>query len=201
MEIPKFITHYHLADRQPFLTLSELEAGKDNDIFKSLQGRHKCDPSYKRRYGRDYIDMRQKIEDTLRHLFIARGGKPTKEYPLYFVLGQSNWFKGLIDEHREIRIDLDSLSPTTTSFTFPDSYVALSRNEKPYHGKVFLLHELESVVDKYGVPSDDASLDYQGYWKGDFEKYIEFQIWEDSVVQPFINEYFQQASSNITSSN
>lgn len=94
MEISKFITHYHLADRQPFLTLSELEAGKDNDIFKSLQGRHKCDPSYKRRYGRDYIDMRQKIEDTLRHLFIARGGKPTREYPLYFVSDSQTGSKG-----------------------------------------------------------------------------------------------------------
>ena len=201
MEIPKFITHYHLADRQPFLTLSELESGQDNDIFKSLQGRHTRDSSYRRRYGRAYMDTRQKVEDTLRCLFIARGGKPTRKYPLYFVLGQSHWFKGLIDEHREIRIDLDSLSPTTTSFTFLDSYVALSRNEKPYHGKIFLLHELESVIDKYGVPSDDVSLNYQGYWKGNFEKYIEFQIWEDSVVQPFIDKYFRQATSHVTLSN
>ncbi len=36
MEIPNFITHYHSAERQPFLTLSELEMGQNDPIFKEL---------------------------------------------------------------------------------------------------------------------------------------------------------------------
>ena len=187
MMIPNFITHYYLADRQPFLTLSELEEGKDSPVFQNLQILHKQDPGYQRRYGKNYIDTRKKIEDALRLLFIKRGGKPKRKYPFYFVLGQSTWFKHLIRGQLEIRIQLDLLNPATTSFTYPDSYVALSRNDKPYHNKIFLLHELEEIIKKYGMPVDDTSLNYQRYWQGDFEKYIEFQIWEDSIVKPFIN--------------
>ena len=194
LEIPTFITHYHLADRQPFLTLSELKTGRGEAIFKNLKDRHKREPGYKRRYGQSYLDTRRRIEDKLRQLFIARGGEPRRKYPFYFVLGRSSWFRRLAEEHREIRIVLSSLDPKTTSFTFPDSYVALSRDEKPYHGKVFLLPELESIVSQYGMPEDEQSPNYQSYWKGDFEKYIEFQIWEDEIVQPFIADYFLRSS-------
>ena len=190
MEIPTFITHYHLADRQPFLTLSALRAGKDDAIFENLKDRHKSDPSYRRRYGASYLNTRRSIEDKLRQLFMARGGKPRRKYPFYFVLGQSRWFRCLNEDHLEVTISLSSLDPQTTSFTFPDSYVALSNSEKPYHGKVFLLQELEGVVSKYGMPEDKKPPNYQSYWKGDFEKYIEFQIWEDEIVQPFVSEYF-----------
>jgi hypothetical protein len=44
MEIPNFITHYYLADRQPFLTLSELKNGQDSSIFQRIIVRllHEC---------------------------------------------------------------------------------------------------------------------------------------------------------------
>lgn len=189
MKIPDFITHYYLAERQPFLTLSELEMGESNPIFEELQSRHKKDAKYHRRYGKNYIHTRKQIEDTLRRIFIERGGKPIRKYPFYFVLGESIWFKNLIKEQKEVRIKLCDLNPATTSFTFPDSYVALSRNEKPFHGKVFLLHELENFIIEYGMPVDDDSLNYQRYWEGNFEKYIEFKIWEDSIVKPFVDAH------------
>ena len=53
-----------------------------------------------------------------------------RKYPCYFVLGKSTWFKRLIKGQYEINIPLDKLNPATTSFTYPDSYVALSRNEE-----------------------------------------------------------------------
>ena len=193
MKIPSFITHYYLADCPPFLTLSELENGSNSPIFQKLRNRHKYDASYHRRYGGTYIDTRQKIENDLRHLFIERGGKPIRKYPFYFVLGSSIWFKHLNKEHLEARIQICDLNPATTSFTFPDSYVSLSSNQKPYHGKVFLLHELETFIEEYGMPCDDNSLNYERYWEGDFEKYIEFQIWEDSIVAPLIDRYYKES--------
>ena len=57
MTIPDYITHYYLADRQPFLSLSELDLKKHNYIFDELLNRHKTDPSYHRRYGKNYIDI------------------------------------------------------------------------------------------------------------------------------------------------
>ncbi|MFG6094801.1 hypothetical protein SPB21_06105 [Leptothoe sp. ISB3NOV94-8A] len=192
MKVPSFITHYHLADRQPFLTLSDLENGSDSPIFQELRNRHKYDAGYQRRYGTNYINTRRKIENDLRRLFIERGGKPIRNYPFYFVLGASTWLKHLAKEHLEVSIPICDLNPETTSFTFPDSYVALSDNKKPYHGKVFLLHELNSLISEYGMPCDDDYHNYERYWEGDFEKYIEFQIWENNIVEPFIDRYYKE---------
>ena len=193
---PSFITHYHLADRPPFLTLSDLENGSDSPIFHELRNRHKYNAGYQRRYGINYIDTRRKIENDLLRLFIERGGKPIRKYPFYFVLGSSIWFKYLVKDHLEVRIQIRDLDPATTSFTFPDSYVALSNNKKPYHGKVFLLHELKNFIEEYGIPDNDASFNYERYWEGDFEKYIEVQIWEDNIVKPCIDRYYKEIASD-----
>lgn len=192
MTIPNYITHYYLADRQPFLSLSDLDLDRHSSTFNELRDRHKVDPGYHRRYGKDYLDRRKRIENTLRCRFIERGGKPTREYPFYFVLGESMWFKYLIQNQTEIRIPIRDLNPPTVSFTFPDSYIALSRNTKPYHNQVFILDELENVVNKYGLPNDDLPLNYEKYWLGDFEKYIEVQIWDDNTVKPFIDRFLQE---------
>ena len=72
----------------------------------------------------------------------------------------------------------------------------MSSKTKPYHGKVFLLDELKGVVDKYGLPADDTSLDYDSYWLRDFEKYIEFQVWEDEIIQPFIDLFYEERIQN-----
>lgn len=176
VEIPDFITHYCLPDRQPFLSLSNLAAGEEEAVFEKLRNRHKHDSSYRRRYGTDYLRKRQKIESKLRYLFIGRGGKPVRKNPFYFVLGESKWFENLNKGHLPLKIEIDSLSPETTSFTFPDSYISLYSDDKPYHGQVFLLYEIENVVSRYGLPKDNIPPSYQRYWEGDFEKYIEFQI-------------------------
>ena len=191
-EIPDYITHYYLAECQPFLSLSKLDPEKHQYIFNELLNRHKKKLGYHRRYGRSYLYTRKTTENTLRSHFIKRGGKPTVRYPFYFVLGESIWFKHLNQNHSEIKIPLKELNPATVSFTYPDSYVALSNNTKPYHGKVFLLNELKSVVDRYGLPADDTSLDYDSYWLKDFEIYIEFQVWEQEIIQPFIDLFYEE---------
>jgi hypothetical protein len=52
---------------------------------------------------------------------------------------------------------------------------------RPYHGKVFLLQELDEVVARYGLPTDDDTS-YFGYQSPPFEKYIEVQVSSDQSV-------------------
>ena len=178
MNIPHFATHYYLPDQGPFKSLSELPLAGDDPLFLSLLTRHQSDPNYRRRYGRDYIQKRRAIEQRLRELFIARGGQPKIEHPSYLVLGESEWFKKLNSNHQALTIDLADLNPLTTSFTFPDSFIALSRTDKPYFEKVFLLSELSELVNTFGIPNNDHLVPYERYWEYDFELYIEIQIWE-----------------------
>jgi len=83
--------------------------------------------------------------------------------PHYFILGSSEWYRGLSNDMEEIRLPLSSLPATVTSFTYPDSFTAMGfgadfgipYEPRDYHGKVFLLDELDEVIGKHGLPSDE----------------------------------------------
>jgi hypothetical protein len=137
------------------------------------------------------MQLRRLTEERLRELFVERGGGPDRAAPHYFVLGSSEWYRGLADDMEEIRLPLSSLPPTVTSFTYPDSFTAMGfgadfgipYEPRDYHGKVFLLDELDDVIGKHGLPSDDPSGDYEGYEKRPFEKYVEVQLWSDDPIR------------------
>jgi hypothetical protein len=176
---PSFATHYYLAENGPFKSLSDLAAGADDPVFLELLTRYQRDPSYRRRFGREYIQKRRAIEERVRQLFIAKGGKPRRSSPIYFTLGESRWFRELNAGHQEIRVNLLDLDPETTSITFPDSFVAMTREDKPYFNQVFLLNEIPEIVKRFGMPANDRLLPYDRYWETDFEVYIELQVWAD----------------------
>jgi len=187
--IPNFITHYHLSDRDPFLSLSDLDSDIEHPVFTEMLNKHKEDAAYRRRYGKKYLKMRKDSETKLRGLFEARGGKPKRRYPLYFVLGESKWFRSLNEKHTEVRIPISELSADTTSITFPDSFMAMHSKDKPYHEKVYLLSELGEVVRLYGLPNVQVPKSYEKYWEGDFEIYIEVQIWDNHIVEPYRKQW------------
>jgi hypothetical protein len=179
LKTPQFITHYFLPENGPLRSLSDLPLGSVDPIFEEFLTRHKRDPLYRRRFGRDYLVRRQAVEERLRELFIARGGKPKRKHPFYFLLGTSPWFKNLNNGHHELRLKIEDLNPETTSLTYPDSFISLTKSTKPYHNKVFLLREIEELNRLYGLPSNDHMVPYDLYWETDFELYVEVQIWDD----------------------
>jgi len=178
MSIPQFITHYYLPETGPLKSLSDLSRGVEDPVFENFLQRHKHDPSYRRRYGKSYLKRRKVVEDRLRDAFILRGGKPKRQHPFYFVLGNSPWFKGLNEGQCEFRVNLSDLPPESVSITFPDSLITFTAEEKPYYNQVFLVNEIDKVVAEYGIPSTDQLWSYERYWEGDFELYIEVQVWE-----------------------
>ena len=151
--------------------------------------KHRNDPSYRRCYGQGYLKTRNLCEDKLRGLFQARGGLPQLRHPYYLVLGESDWFLNLNEGHRALTIPLAELSPQTTSITFPDSFLAMTAANKPYYEKVFLLEELAEVVEEYGYRNAPSPADYDRYWEDDFEHYIEVQVWEDPVMEPYRRQW------------
>jgi hypothetical protein len=179
MNPPSFATHYYLPEAGPFRSLSDLPQGGNNPVFLELLTRHKHIPVYRRRFGVDYIEVRRRVESELKELFIARGGKPKRSTPYYLTLGECPWFKGLNDEHQELKVDLAQLNPETTSLTFPDSFIAMSRQDKPYYKKLFLLSEVQDLWSSFSLPRNPADVPYEDYWKSEFEIYAEVQVWEE----------------------
>ncbi|WP_234033015.1 hypothetical protein [Erythrobacter rubeus] len=189
------ITHYHSQTDLPFQNLSELGGDELVQVLERLNRRKADNPSFRRVFGKRYMDLRRKTEAKLRDLFIARGGKPERQSPHYFVLGECAWFSGLYPDPATVTLDWRSLPRDQACFTYPDSFVSMrlgaefglpAEPAQPYHEKAFFLDELFDVVAEHGLPDGATDDDYEGYHKRKFEKYIEVQVWSDRPVAAFL---------------
>ncbi|HKW95632.1 MAG TPA: hypothetical protein VJX92_27340 [Methylomirabilota bacterium] len=193
-EVPAFVTHYHLADKQPFLNLSDLAEAELAAVMQDLEQRRALS-GLKRVFGPRYMRLRRLTEDRLHELFLQAGGLPKRKAPHYFVLGSSEWYRGLAPDTREVVLRLEDLPSEVMSFTYPDSFTAMAfgpqfgipLQARPYHKQVFRLEQLKDVVAQYGLPADATEDGYEGYAYRPFEKYIEVQVWSDEPIRPFLN--------------
>ena len=183
--IPTFATHYYLADREPFLSLSDLPVDEATAVMAELHARRRN--GYQRVFGRRYMELRQLTEARLRELFVEAGGAPDRRAPHYFVLGTSAWYRALAPDTREVRIELTELPTGAASFTYPDSFTAMAfaprfglpYEARPYHERVYRMHELSDVLAEFGLPADAPDASYAGYQHRPFERYIEIQCWAE----------------------
>ena len=193
-KVPDFATHYYDARCRPFQNLSDLDESALDEILRDLNQSSRTDEAYKRTYGPRYMDMRRRTETRLRDLFAARGGVIERPSPHYFCLGECRWFAGLYPDTRAIQIDLEDLPPLSTSVTYPDSFVAMAlsrefgipQEPKPYHERVFLLSEIPSLAERWGLPDPQMDVEYDGYHKRPFEIFVEIQVWSDDPVSGFL---------------
>ena len=187
--LPDYVTHYHLPDRSPFQNLSDLDGLKLERVLKALGSLEVRSRSH-RVFGLRYMDFRLRTEAKLREAFYARGGRPERTAPHYFVLGSCAWFQALAVDMRSVRVALDDLPDDQTTFTYPDSFTAmglapdynLPYKSRPYHGTVFRKNEIGDVVAEFGPP-DDRIEDFGNYHRRTFEKYIEVQLWSDPPIR------------------
>ena len=187
--VPQFATHYYLPGRAPFLNLSDLEPDRVREVIAELDS-YALDGRSERRFGPRYMSLRRETEARLRQRFVDRGGRPVRRSPHYLVLGECAWFKGLYRPCAEVRVALRDLPPDATSITWPDSIVSmgllgtygLPTHHKPQYGQVFVLTELDEVVERYGLPAGAAPLSYDGHQRQEFDHFIEVQVWSDEPL-------------------
>lgn len=186
---PAQVRHYYRGARGPFLNLSDLDpAGLDRVIDHLTQERRAG--VHRRVFGRRYMELRRRTEAILRQRFVEVGGRPERTAPHYFVLGASRWFEGLAVDMRSVVLDRVDLPEEATSFTYPDSFVAMGLSSefglpyepKPYHGQVFRLAELDGIVARFGLP-EDVLDGYDGYERRPFERFVEVQLWSDAPIR------------------
>jgi len=124
-EIPTFVTHYHLADKPPFLNLSDLDEAELAAAMQDLE-RRRASSGLKRVFGARYMQLRRLTEGRLYELFLQAGGMPERKAPHYLVLGSSEWYRGLAPDTCEVVLPLADLPTEVTSFTYPDSFTAMA---------------------------------------------------------------------------
>lgn len=191
--IADFVTHYYRASRAPFLNLSDLPDDQVTAVMADLI-RERREGAHKRPFGRTYIEMRRVVEDRLRRQFTARGGRPERHAPHYFVLGESPWFRGLAADMEEIRIPLSGLPPAQTTVTWGDSFATtgttrdfgLAFTPRPYYGRVYQLEDIPGLAARHGIPAPKPEH-YEGLATADTpETFIEIQLLSDEPVRAYL---------------
>lgn len=185
-----YLIHAYRRGTDPFRSLSALsdmeaiQEMKDLFVEGSIFWERFKDPD-------QYLQTRRQVEQWLRREFIAKGGKPQASYPIYMVFGRSKWIQTMLDAATlattvEIQVPLSIFRECEVSFTYPDSMVSfmLENQRNPeyylpeYHGKVFTLSEIRSIVEANGLPGDKWGTNLPSH----LANYIEAQVWDHEAL-------------------
>ena len=129
----------------------------------------------------------------MREQFVAKGGKPTRQHPLYLILGESELWTD--QESQSLRIPLSAIPTEVLSFTYTDSWYAyidqdLNGNpmiRQPQYGMVYRREELSELFAQYGWPGQRWKLwRNQPQYKHDY--YVEAQVWAEDPLGIYLSE-------------
>ncbi|MNP43317.1 hypothetical protein D3C76_1371290 [compost metagenome] len=116
-----YLTHYYRQGDPPFRSLSALCDAEAIAVMESLYEDNPLADRFKE--PAQYMNNRRQVEHWVKNEFIAKGGEPKENYPLYAVLGYSHWM-----EENLTFLELSSLRvPLTISAHY----------QSQYHGKIF----------------------------------------------------------------
>ena len=180
-----YLTYHYRRGTEPFSSLSALpdmdavQRMKDLYVEGSVMWERFKDPH-------QYLQNRRQTEQWLHKEFIAKGGDPQETYPIYMMLGRSKWADRMADAATlattvEMEIPLSIFRECDVSFTYPDSMIShwfgrdkpIEYYQPDYHGKVFTLSEILSIVEIKGLPEEG----WETNTPASLPHYIEAQVW------------------------
>lgn len=174
MQVPDYLTYFFREGQAPFEVLSDLDEPVAERIL--MQDTHW-------RADGTYLAHRKRHERLLGEKFIAKGGRPKRQYPIYMILGDSPVGSHSLNQEYDYRIQipLEAFSADDLSFTYPDSLyevplddlgrLYLERNQSL---TVYRLEELQWVITTYRV------YEFCNH-------YVEAQVWNGEPLQPYVN--------------
>jgi hypothetical protein len=192
-----YLTHYYRRGTEPFRSLSTLADLAAMQIMKELYVEGSViwerfkDPA-------QYLQARRQTEQWLRQEFMAKGGSPQETCPIYMVLGRSQWVLRMADAATlattaEIQVPLSIFGEGDVSFTYPDSMISWwLGTDKPaeyyqpdYHGKVFTLSEIRSLIAMKGLPEEG----WETNLPSSLAHYIEAQVWNHKLLLAYKRQF------------
>lgn len=196
------LIHFYRIGTEPFQSLSTLsdrdavQIMKDYYVEGSVLWERFKDPSH-------YMRTRRQIEHWLHQEFIAKGGAPQESYPIYMVLGRSKWLLTATDPATltttaEIQVPLSLFRECDISFAYPDSMISVPMaNQKEseyylpdYHGKLFTLSEVCSIVESNGLPGENWGTNLPSF----MPIFIEAQVWNQEALQEYKRQLYDTRS-------
>lgn len=188
-----YLTHYYAQGSIPLRSLSALPDAEALLLMESLYEDNLVAERFKEPV--EYLQNRKQVELWVRNEFIAKGGQPQEDYPLYAVLGYANWMEQNLAslEIERIQIPLSIFTEKDISFTYPDSMVTYwlgmdkqaAYYEPDYHGQVFTLSGIQRLMDKFSaIQQQGITVLAEGV--GPYIDYIEAQIWNPKPLMAYM---------------
>lgn len=192
------LIHLYKRGAEPFRTLSALQEENAVTIMQSL---YVAGSIFWERFEDPvaYLRLRKQIEQSIREAFIAKGGKPQEAHPIYMAFGRTKWMQNDLDAvtlatTTQIEVPIAWFDECDVSFTYPDSMVSfLLAQEKAaeyylpdFHGKVFTLSEIRSIVDVDGLPGEKWGTNLPSV----LPNYIEAQVWKHEPLLAYKRQLF-----------
>jgi hypothetical protein len=176
--VPQVLSHYYEKSSGPFHNLSDLPPDQAEQVLAAIRA---GGIGFASQRSDDYLTVRNGLEARVRRLFIEKGGQPKRLHPHSMILGTSTWLKSWYQDGEELCIPLAQFSPKNVSFTYGDLFPAMRYPDgKPYRGQVYLMSELEQLIQQFGLPQDRNPDGHLGP-----DRYIEAQIWDDAPLSRY----------------
>ena len=181
-----YLYHYFEKSKSPLLSLSAMTLDEAVEIQNKLISENK---TFAAQRNERYLPRRHELEKLVRSLFIEKGGKPLKETPHYFVVGECSWLATWYEQADYIKIPIEEFDLKTVSFIYGDTFPTFSPNVNDgleYRKTVYTYDEIIGIIEKYGLPQDkwDKPVFAQPC-------YVEAQIWSDEPVLRYKQEYLE----------
>jgi hypothetical protein len=187
----KYLYHYYESTVAPFLSYADLSYDEALEMIKAQLER---DPHNVNPRPEWFISRRREMESKVRKAFIAKGGKPQKQYPYYMTLGVHDAMKTWFGDAAVLRIPADEFDLDTVSFTYGDMFAVMNpalNTGEPYWGQVYTYPEIVEVIVEYGFPEPTDYNARRDNWKlggvylNQLLKYVEAHIWSDDVTRKY----------------
>ena len=168
MNIPDFITHYNRSE--PFRSMSSLPKEELTGVLQNLN--EVTTWGLGRFSDSEYLDRRMTVEEKIRREFIAKGGKPTLNHPIYFFLGRNQKFEEN-EKNKAYIIRLKDLPKDSVSFTYGDSMFCFNEDYRLIKGGSYLGSLSTHIYTEEELPVIFSRLDYHS----ESRLHIEAQLW------------------------
>jgi hypothetical protein len=172
--------HYYEKSAGPFRNLSDLPAGKAQEILDGIKRENAVFAAH--RFD-GYLKRRRELEQTARDLFIAKGGRPRRAAPHYMVVGACEWLKTWYRDAAFVRIPAAEFDMSAVSFSYGDMFPTFSprvNDGKEYRRRVYTFEEILELIGRYGLPQE---------WNEDGrsgpERYVEAHVWSDDCLRAY----------------
>ena len=185
-----YLYHYFEKERGPFLTVSDLPYDNAVKVFEEFKT---TNSNMVPPHIEWFLTRRKELENTVRDLFIKKGGKPTRLFPHYMTVEVAPCMNTWYLAPDSLKISINEFDVNTISFTYGDMFPIFNPNldgGEEYRNNVYRFDEVVELIDKYGYPQETENKPNAPV--GHLLKYIEAHIWCDDVPMRYRNEWLKR---------